>query len=563
LQKIEEFRLLSLNPHTVETEMQGCLTMSLSNYNMNRAPDYEALSYAWGDRKDTVKVECNGQSLQITRNLHAALARLQPSEEEGPRTLWVDAICINQEDSAEKSKQILLISRIFTNAQEVLIWLGEDDENSGIAFEAMKEIADLAADLRKIAEEEVVEAMRPRELEHVEKKLLAMRRLFQRLYFSRLWVVQKVSVSRKATWLCGHRSSMAMAIFVDAHLFLIYHRYDIRSVDTMRARRFASYVTEEMSQEHKGLTRLLEGSRDLNTSDPRDKVFAVLGMCTERDEEGFGADYAKTTEEVYAWFVRKLIEKDQSLRILGCVSSQNETGSRLRWPSWVPRLDQNKISFWLAGSDIVCDPAFSAARGTKPIVMEGLDQRTLCLRGFRLDRIRQCLFIGDCIVQKSLDHPTLLKILEQWDPAPDFSAATESRYQALYRTLTADIGFKSARLKDTFKVVRFSKARQWFREHDVNEDVDPIAALEIVHHIQTQLIGRDVFVTQRGNLVLGPRDAQYGDMVCVLFGGDVPFVLGPESEKFRLLGECDVHGIMDGEAMDMVGKEAYEDLILL
>jgi hypothetical protein len=133
----------------------------------------------------------------------------------------------------------------------------------------------------------------------------------------------------------------------------------------------------------------------------------------------------------------------------------------------------------------------------------------------------------------------------------------------LYRTLTADIGFKSARLKDTFKVVRFSKARQWFREHDVNEDVDPIAALEIVHHIQTQLIGRDVFVTQRGNLVLGPRDAQYGDMVCVLFGGDVPFVLGPESEKFRLLGECDVHGIMDGEAMDMVGKEAYEDLILL
>jgi hypothetical protein len=180
IQKTEEFRLLSLQPWSAKTKMQGCLRMSFSNYGVDRAPEYDALSYAWGDRKELVEVECNGQSLQITTNLHAALTRLQPSEEKGPRMLWVNAICINQHDPAEKSKQIPLISRTIANAGEVLIWLGLDDENLAVAFQAMEEMAGLIADARLMGEEKNphVAGLTPRGFRDAEKKIPAVARFF-------------------------------------------------------------------------------------------------------------------------------------------------------------------------------------------------------------------------------------------------------------------------------------------------------------------------------------------------------------------------------------------------
>ncbi|KAK3384702.1 heterokaryon incompatibility protein-domain-containing protein [Lasiosphaeria ovina] len=117
-----EIRLLSLCPGT-NTEPLRC---SLSVVSLDHVQSYEALSYVWGPADPHTQVVLDGKPFPVTQNLHAVLRRLRRIDES--RTLWVDAICINQVDTAEKSVQVALMSAIYSNATGALLWLGEEPE---------------------------------------------------------------------------------------------------------------------------------------------------------------------------------------------------------------------------------------------------------------------------------------------------------------------------------------------------------------------------------------------------------------------------------------------------
>ncbi|KAK0708717.1 heterokaryon incompatibility, partial [Lasiosphaeris hirsuta] len=91
-----------------------------------RCPSYEAISYAWGNVKSEEKIICNGRLLRITSSLAAALRRTRLRDR--PRVLWADGICINQKDDSDKEQQVPLMAAIYSQAKQVLCWLGEDDE---------------------------------------------------------------------------------------------------------------------------------------------------------------------------------------------------------------------------------------------------------------------------------------------------------------------------------------------------------------------------------------------------------------------------------------------------
>ncbi|KAH9208900.1 heterokaryon incompatibility protein-domain-containing protein, partial [Leptodontidium sp. 2 PMI_412] len=115
------FRILTCHPGAYDDEV----SISLAHANFDcETPEYEALSYLWGDTKVTVAIQCEGQSLQVTSNLFGALRRIR--NEALPRQLWIDAICINQANLSERNKQVLLMSRIYRLALKVLIWIGEE-----------------------------------------------------------------------------------------------------------------------------------------------------------------------------------------------------------------------------------------------------------------------------------------------------------------------------------------------------------------------------------------------------------------------------------------------------
>jgi hypothetical protein len=112
---------------------------------------YSALSYTWGDGQPTKTISMNGLPLKITRNLEEALRSLRDDSEGGhSRTLWVDAICINQIDLLERNHQVSQMQEIYADAEEVIVWLGPSTATSSIAIYFIEELYEAFEDLAKV-----------------------------------------------------------------------------------------------------------------------------------------------------------------------------------------------------------------------------------------------------------------------------------------------------------------------------------------------------------------------------------------------------------------------------
>ncbi len=98
---------------------------NLSNYTISKA-----LSYTWGDGSAKKELLVNGRRTTVGRNLHDAFLQLRRRNE--PVTLWADALCINQQDGAEKTHQIRLMRRIYREAAEVVMWLETPPTETGL-----------------------------------------------------------------------------------------------------------------------------------------------------------------------------------------------------------------------------------------------------------------------------------------------------------------------------------------------------------------------------------------------------------------------------------------------
>lgn len=207
-----DIRLLELLPGSG----QDPISVALHICSINAKPDFEALSYVWGDRGCRLPIFCGDARLDITKNLHAALSRFRlPSS---PRFLWVDAVCINQADLGERAAQVQLMHLIYSSCRTCLVWLGPSDEHS---VDALKVILDISAIVCRRA------GVSPEELDgHLEREGRDMLQaqemgfnglpspdsrawgslfhLFNRPWFSRIWVSdgdRRVSCRRTDNWL--------------------------------------------------------------------------------------------------------------------------------------------------------------------------------------------------------------------------------------------------------------------------------------------------------------------------------------------------------------------------
>lgn len=166
-----QIRVLELHPGS-PGNVVSCKTRVVS---LHSNPRYTALSYTWGDPSVTKKIQFNGKAdVLVTVNLAAALLRLREPAE--TVTLWVDALCINQGDNEEKSQQVGLMGDIYSSAEETCIWLGEESDNSDLAFEA---IGQLNGDNHESPQNDLDET-----------SMLAIASIQKRAWWSRVWVVQ-------------------------------------------------------------------------------------------------------------------------------------------------------------------------------------------------------------------------------------------------------------------------------------------------------------------------------------------------------------------------------------
>jgi hypothetical protein len=167
-------RLLRLMPQKDKTAAIQCELFEYSLQNSCGTHLYEALSYVWGNPDKKLPICMHNYRFDVTINLHAALSRLRNHSME--RVIWIDALCINQSNQKEKEQQIQYMARIYSQANRVIVWLGEAEDKSDQALEAIH----------------VAPSKKSSEYLENGTVLRAVLALLQRSWFRRIWVRQSI-----------------------------------------------------------------------------------------------------------------------------------------------------------------------------------------------------------------------------------------------------------------------------------------------------------------------------------------------------------------------------------
>ncbi|KXL50896.1 hypothetical protein M433DRAFT_61022 [Acidomyces richmondensis BFW] len=265
------------------------------------APRYSALSYTWGkdsQNRQSISVLQNGQLCQlgIKTNLYDALKRLRrdiPKDES--RMIWADAICIHQSYIPEKNAQIQKMAMIYNRAESVSVWLGNEDRDSGRAFDFIERLLRLE-DFDPLTQDPGTPT-----------EWAALHNLMQRPWFNRRWIVQEISLARSATLYCGNQSvswpdfSAATALFVARHRDLRHlfqgskdfqnHPNYLGEVEALGAKSLVDITTNLFRKSDDGvvLERLLSLEALISTltlfeaGSPHDTIYAVLWLAHDAE----------------------------------------------------------------------------------------------------------------------------------------------------------------------------------------------------------------------------------------------------------------------------------------
>ncbi|KAH6848593.1 heterokaryon incompatibility protein-domain-containing protein [Alternaria alternata] len=259
---------------------------------------YDALSYTWGGTHKTSTVIVNGEALRVTENLHSALQHLR--SENVDKTLWVDAICIDQGNERERGHQVQQMCKIYSQAEEVIVWLGQATRETNTLFESLQRLQEHSFlyghghrhwDLAKWKE---LWLSVPKDSDCELRDGLFL--LLSRPWFKRVWILQEIANAKKASILCGTKSIRAHTFALAPSLIGVKPQRHCRAVlDIM-----PGHLREETWwSENRDLYNLLLKFRESEASDPRDQVYALLGISSDAQDTGrLRPDYTKDLENV-------------------------------------------------------------------------------------------------------------------------------------------------------------------------------------------------------------------------------------------------------------------------
>jgi hypothetical protein len=300
------FRLLTIYPGQVVEPLRCKLT----TYDIEGkdVPKYQALSYTWGESKydnlvvegarlswdDEARKKCRirhplwvGESrILISTNLRDALRRFRTTSEE--LIIWVDALCINQDDITERATQVVLMPRIYHHAQPVRFWLGEEDDESRDAIEILAKLNtefERCRNYGKMAEE----ISNPEAFERLglpqpsSPRWDSIKDLYSRPVFQRMWIVQEIVLSGKLVVHCGSLSFDLFDYGTGIEYLLrsgwkeLQERFEWTEKE-YRMRQIVILKGEMLLKPSNLQEALVRTTRQFQATVPHDKIFAILGM---------------------------------------------------------------------------------------------------------------------------------------------------------------------------------------------------------------------------------------------------------------------------------------------
>ncbi|KAJ6445066.1 Heterokaryon incompatibility [Purpureocillium lavendulum] len=312
-----QFRLLSLvQADSLNAPLQGDITC----YPISGPPPpaYAALSYVWGTHVDSHAIYLNDRHLAIGANLNSALRHLRRRDR--ALVLWVDALCINQANVEERNHQVALMRNIYQSAEETIVYLG-DQRAGNIATSAWNFLERHSTwALNENQDKDHLLPTRMEALTSFRGDISDVHHdVLSREWFTRVWVIQEAVVSKTVSLQCGRRRVPLDDFFKSA---ILQERTHERTERVSDSKCFSSRWHKQLTiTGAKGastdLLEMLVRARGLMATNPRDKIFALLGISDGFDWEGYGTiDYGKTTAEVYTAFARDLMMANGDYRAL-------------------------------------------------------------------------------------------------------------------------------------------------------------------------------------------------------------------------------------------------------
>ncbi|KAF2821084.1 hypothetical protein CC86DRAFT_386630 [Ophiobolus disseminans] len=391
-----QIRILRLAPGSKDDLLVGELFVEDID---TKSLKYDALSYMWGDPSPSEFICLSGRSLPMARNLTTALHHLRYVDK--PLVIWIDAICVNQEDYVERAAQVHLMRRIFGHANYVRIWIFEPKVDG--TSEAVKALRSFLPRNKKAGS-----SMLGRDPTFWD----TVAPIFTNQYWSRAWIQQEVLNARRQILHCMDISIRGAAI---ARFQRATRARDIsayaRSTELGRAwiRHMKPFTRNNSPAagdilEHKhgvrfwNLRELLNNSNSLEMTNPRDRVYALMHLAEDYKEGGIVVDYSRSILDTVVEATAYIVQSERmlyfliraSLRVYTNITTEKTEDKPP--PTWLPPLwyglgtvdDHNyNYDFHRNTFKTKCSPHSVS-----------IADRRLRVRGMRLDSVRSSMLLG-------------------------------------------------------------------------------------------------------------------------------------------------------------------------
>lgn len=538
---------------------------------------YTTVSYVWGPRtrlKHALHTPVG--RLTITETLYATLKKLRDRDKSV--VLWVDAICINQDDDSEKTEQVQMLAQIFQNSVQTLGFIRDDGESEEVAEMLMQvrtrevlceDSADWPRNLPTCPKSWNKRGMPP----PTDPIWSKTSEFFRNDWFRRVWIIQEVVIARNMKLICGKYTIDWEYVYsatqkIDQDPEMRIQGDEVRQSWQPFLRLGALRHCEARSS-RLSIFVLLETFRHCQSTKRRDRFFSLLGIAADGNLTDFELDYHSPFETIARRFgnalFRKYSGRKQGMQLLYRAGLDEDKPNS---PSWMPDWTREKQTSLHASANR--GAMFRAAWGSDENLKLYSGVGELTTDAYLVDTI-------ETVTQSSLEPgPDLqsrffLKVEEILEKTYHYMNEAD-RAELLWRVPIAGAKYPKVAISGDhslfnsweayWKLLKLERSRGDGKA--VGEQVCQIAEsglsiLEEGSKAYASLLTDEVrgwrFVTTKHHILCGmaPPNVREGDAVYIFSGGDVPFITRPSKERLgaqRLVGQGYFHGIMDGEALD-------------
>jgi hypothetical protein len=556
----------------------GCgLQCELVHVNLEDWPSFEAISYTWRGQSSTESIIVDGKRLLVTPGVLEIAKYLESFYD--ARYIWVDGVCIDQQNLDEKNIQVPLMKDIYLRSFRVILWLGPQYQvkDAHLARRLLCQLVyakvEYDTDRRKF-----LEGLRKRR----DPGLLAAVKLFSHPWFSRTWVLQEMALAQKLAMVYGTICldwplvESGIKIMLDPYTVgFTQMEHRLIGITGMELRErfrnlntagFMAAVRQQVqSKKRISLGLLLGKSIALEATDSRDKVFALLGLITLDLYQNLTPDYRIPIADVYLDVVCRLLGSNDpsdgrvALQFAGIGYARSVALEEQNIPSWVP--------------DWSCDAPGRALRLEAGFSIPDDAQEMIYVRSRSFDD-KRLLGLKVVLIDKIKDLGTVCDLAPVTGDVDQYTGLLKTWLREATVMLGKQLGSQEEQLSPHWIVEKalfafLSSTRPNMEANDgstvtywrslgdgdyitnflahLHEDYPETetlgGAMEFVN--STEIAGKRFCITEKGRLALVPPLAQEGDLICTVVGMELPIAFRRDisentlpTKPFQLVGSC-------------------------